>query len=76
MRTASTASEVVVWLETALDPETDPTAVRNYLITAHEVLKASDDPQLIEAARELQAIIQEIRLETVTPYLAPTLRGP
>ncbi len=76
VRSTNAASEVVVWLEAALDPETDPTGVRNYLITAHEALKVSDDPQLVEAARELQAIIQGIRLETVTPYLAPTLSGP
>lgn len=76
VRTVSTVPEVVVWLEAALDPKTDPTAVRNYLITAHEALKASDDPRLVEAARELQAIIRGIRPETVTPYLAPTLRGP
>jgi hypothetical protein len=76
VRAIGTAPEVVAWLEAALDPKTDPTGVRNYLITAYEALKASDDPQLAWAERELQAIIQGIRLETVTPYLAPTLREP
>jgi hypothetical protein len=76
VRAASTAPEVVAWLEAALDPKTDPTGVRNYLITAYEALKASDDPQLVEVVRELQAIIQGIRLETVTPYPVPTLKGP
>lgn len=76
VRVAGAAPEVVVWLEAALDPKTDPTDVRNYLITVYEMLKASGDPKLAEAAEELQPIIQGIRSATVTPHPAPTLRGP
>ena len=68
--------QVVTWLDVALNSYTDPTAVRNYLLTAQESLKATGDPKLVEAARELQEIIQAIRpvplWETTTPRPAPT----
>ncbi len=72
--------EVVTWLDAALDPNADPTTVRNYLITAKEAMRKADDPRLTEAAGELQAIIQTIRSaplwKTTTPRPAPTLEWP
>lgn len=81
------APEAVVWLDRALDPHVDPTTVRAYLITAREAMKAADDPRLIEAAQDLQVIIQTIRpsasrmrpsdfTETTAPHPVPTLEWP
>jgi hypothetical protein len=71
--------QVVRWLNVALDPNTDPTAVRNHLLTAQEALNATGDPNLIEAAGELRVIMQAIRpvslVETMTPSPLPTLEG-
>jgi hypothetical protein len=78
VRAAGTAPEVVMWLDAALDPGTNPTDARSYLTTARGALKASDDPKLVEAAEELRAIIQiiqGIRSVTVTPHPIPTLRA-
>jgi hypothetical protein len=70
-------SEVVTWLDGALDPGTDATAVRLYLLAAQETLKTSGDPRLVEAAEELQAVIETIRLSSFSaptkPYPASTL---
>ncbi len=72
--------EAVKWLNAALDPNAHPTDVRTYLLTAQEVLEATDDPKLAEAVRELQAIIQAIRptplWETTTSRPVPTLEWP
>jgi hypothetical protein len=74
-----TAPQVVRWLNVALSPDTDPTAVRNHLIAAQQALEATGDPTLIEAARELLEIIQVLRsvspVETITPLPVPTLEG-
>ncbi len=75
-----TVPEVLRWLNTALDPDTDPSTVRYCLLTAQESLKATGDPKLIEAARELRAIIQAtqsgpISEEATTPHPVPTLEG-
>lgn len=71
--------QVLRWLNAALDPNTDPTAVRNHLLAAQEALNATGDPTLIEAAGELRVIIQAIRpispVETITPSPLPTLEG-
>jgi hypothetical protein len=58
---SGTATEAVVWLDAALDPNSDPSAVRYHLLTAWEILKAADDPKLTQAAGELQGIIQQIQ---------------
>jgi hypothetical protein len=72
--------EVVTWLSAALDPNADPTTVRNYLVTAQETMGATGDPRLAEAVRELRGIIQTIRSaplwETTTPRPVPTLGWP
>ncbi|MCP4540000.1 MAG: hypothetical protein GY832_22910 [Chloroflexi bacterium] len=74
-----TLPQVVRGLNTALNPDTDPTAVRNHLLTAQEALDATGDPTLIEAARELRMIIQTLRPvspeATITPSPLPTLVG-
>lgn len=75
-----TVPEVLRWLNTALDPGTDPSTIRYCLLTAQEALKATGDPKLIEAARELRAIIQAtqsgpISEEATTPHPVPTLEG-
>jgi len=74
------APEAVMWLDAALDPDTDPTTVRTHLLTAQEILEAAGDPKLAKAARELQGIIQTIRPtpsgRTITPRPAPTLEWP
>jgi len=76
------ASGAVTWLDAALEPGIHPTDVRAYLIAAQEELEAGGDPNLIEAAQELQAVIELIRptvkqpssLEaTSTLYPVPTL---
>ena len=73
------APEAVKWLNAAL-VSTHPTDVRSHLITAQEILRATDDPKLIEAAEELGAIIGMIRpsrlWRSTTPTPAPTLEWP
>ena len=51
------APRALVWLDAALYPRADATAVRYHLIEAHGILAASSDPGTAEAAAELQAII-------------------
>lgn len=72
-----TVPRVVRWLNAALDPHTDPTAVRNHLLVAQEALNATGDPTLVEAAGELRVIMQAVRpvslVETMTPSPLPTL---
>ncbi len=79
------ADQAVVWLNAALEPNTHPTDVRNYLLASLGMLEAADDPRLAEAVEELRAVIETIRptvkspfyLETTsTPYSAPTLERP
>lgn len=76
------APEAVVWLNAALEPNAHPTDIRAYLLAAQEVLETVGDPQLAEAARELQAIIETIRPPNfrmemrVTPYPVSTLEWP
>lgn len=74
-----TVPQVVRWLNVALDPYTDPTAVRNHLVAAQEALDATGDPTLIEAAGELRVIVQAVRpislVETITPPPLSTLEG-
>ena len=53
--------EAVAWLDAALDPVTDSTSARTYLLAAQEKLKAAGDPTLAEAALELQPVIEAIR---------------
>ncbi|MDY7080623.1 MAG: hypothetical protein SXV54_27395 [Chloroflexota bacterium] len=73
-------TEVVAWLDEALDPQADSSAVRYYLLAAHEALKATDDPKLVEATGELWAIIQTTQPHPVrdaaTPSPMPTLKWP
>lgn len=77
-----TADQAVVWLNAALEPNTHPTDVRAYLITAQEMLEETSDPELAQIAEELGGIIKVIRPTikrppsfeaTSTPYSAPTL---
>jgi hypothetical protein len=72
--------QVVTWLNAALDPNTDPTAVRNYLLTAQEALRATADPRLVEVASELQVILRAVRpvspSEVITPCPIPTIEWP
>lgn len=74
-----TVPQVVRWLNVALNPDTDPTAVRNHLLAAQEALDATGDPTLMEAAQELLALVQTLRsvspVETITPLPLPTLEG-
>lgn len=74
------APEVVTWLDGALDPGTDATTVRLYLLAAQEMLKTSGDPRLAEAAEALQAVMETIRVSSFSaptlPYPAPTLEWP
>ena len=74
------ASEVVTWLDGALNPGTDATTVRLYLLAAQETLKTSGDPRWVEAAQELQAVIETIRSSSFSaptkPYPASTLEWP
>jgi hypothetical protein len=55
------APEAIKFLEAALDPNADSTAVWLHIVSAQEILEASDDPKLIEAAKELEEIAQTIR---------------
>jgi len=77
-----TAPEAETWLDTALEPETHPTDVRACLLEAQEILDATGDPKLAEAARELGAVVETMRSITIqtlefrgtpTPYSPPTL---
>ncbi len=74
-----TVPQVVRRLDVALNPDTDPTAVRNHLLTAQKALEATGDPTLMEAAQELLVIVQTLRsaspVETITPPPLPTLEG-
>ncbi len=74
------APEAAMWLDAALDPNTDPTTVRTHLLSAQEILEAAGDPKLAGAVKELRAIIQTIRpvplWETTTPRPVPTLEWP
>jgi len=71
------APKAVMWLDAALEPDTHPTDVRTYLLTAQEALEEADDPRLAEAAGELRAIIETIRppyfkrVIEITPYSVP-----
>ena len=69
--TSGLATEAVMWLDAALEPNADPTAVRFRLIEAQEILEAVNDAELTESTKELRAIIQSTRSaplnETVTP---------
>jgi hypothetical protein len=73
------APEAAAWLDAALNPHAVPTDVRTYLIAAQEALRASGDPEWIEAGRELGEIVGVIRPynpdATTTPY-SPTLEWP
>jgi len=74
--------EAVAWLNAALEPNAHPTDIRAYLLAAQEMLETAGDPQLAEAVRELQAIIETIRPPNfrmemrVTPYPVSTLEWP
>lgn len=74
------APEAVPWLNAALDPHTDPSTVRAYLLAAQEVLEAADDPKLTEIVEELRAVVQTIQTypvrHTSTPRPVPTLEWP
>jgi hypothetical protein len=56
-----TATAAVGWLDAALDPNADPTAVLARLEEARELLGAADDAVLLGAAEEIEAIIQTAR---------------
>ncbi len=77
---SSEATEAVVWLDAALEPKTHPTDVRAYLIEAQEILSAVDDPDMADAAAELQSIIETIRRSSfgkrATPYVLSTPEWP
>jgi hypothetical protein len=75
------APEAVTSLNAALDRNADPTEVRTCLLTAQELLAASGDPELAQAAWELGEVIQAIRAApaskwTATPPSAPKLEWP
>jgi hypothetical protein len=55
-----TATAAVGWLDAALDPSADPTAVLARLEEAREILAASGDTALVGAAEEVGAIIQTV----------------
>lgn len=55
------APQAVTWLDTALHPQTNPSAVRTYLLLTQDALEATTDPELVKAARRLRAIAQMIR---------------
>ena len=83
--TSGRAPRAVMWLNAALDPNADLTAVEAYLLSAQEVLETADDPQLAEAAEDLQVIIETMQSPkarppdfkaTITPYPVPTLEWP
>ena len=73
-----TMPKVVGWLDTALDPNIDPTAVRYSLIAAQQAMQDSGVPRLVEIAKELRVIIetsqQHRAVITTTPF--PTLEWP
>jgi hypothetical protein len=75
---SGTAPQAAAWLDAALAAN-HPSDVRVHLITAQEALKATGDPEFIEAARELREIIGMIQSSnldaTTTPY-SPTLKWP
>jgi len=72
--------DAVAWLDAALRPDAHPSDTRAYLLSAQEVLKAADDPQLTEVAIELRAIIRTVQQYpqkyTATPRPMPTLEWP
>lgn len=71
------APAAVAWLDAALDPNADPTAVRARLIEAQEILGAADDTARLHAAEEVEAIVQTMRpwgwSSAGTPRIVPTL---
>lgn len=58
---AGQSPSVVVWLNAALSPDTDPTDARAFLLSAQEELGASDDPALARAADEIDAALTMMR---------------
>ncbi|HEY72603.1 MAG: hypothetical protein B6I35_12380 [Anaerolineaceae bacterium 4572_32.2] len=68
VKASGMAPKSVMWLSAALEPDTHPTDVRIYLIAAREELEASGNPSLIEAAQELQAVIELIRPTVKQPF--------
>jgi hypothetical protein len=66
------APEALRWLNAALFAP-HPTDVRNHLITAREILRATDDPDMVQAAEELGAILGRIRS---APLWEPTSSPP
>lgn len=69
--TSGLATEAVMWLDAAMEPNADPTAVRFRLIEAQEILEAVDDLELTEATKELRAIIQTTRSATLNETVTP-----
>ena len=71
------APDAVAWLDAALGSNSDPTAVRAYLLSAQETLEAAGDPALTRAAEEIEAIILTLQAggssREDTPYPVPTL---
>jgi hypothetical protein len=63
VKASGKALDAVRWLDAALAPGTDATAVRLHLISAQEALEATGDADMARVAQELQAIILEIRPE-------------
>jgi hypothetical protein len=59
--------EVVAWLNAALNPDAHPTDVRTSLMVAQQALLEADDLHLVDAAHELQEVIQSIRERSLEP---------
>ena len=76
LEASGAAPEAVTWLNAALEPNADPSMIRAYLASAQEALEETGDPELAEAARELETIIESIRPTGLDPYPAPTLEWP
>lgn len=75
---SGTVPDAVMWLNAALQPNVDPTAVRLNLTAAHAALEATDDAELAETERELQTIIGKLSAPEVINTLrpVPTLASP
>ena len=71
------APRAVMWLNAALDPSADSTAVRIHLVAAQETLESVGDPGFSRVSREIGVIAQDLRSgisnTTSTPFELPTL---
>jgi hypothetical protein len=76
LEASGAAPEALTWLNAALEPNADSSAIRAYLASAQEALEETGDPEFAEAARELETIIESIRPTDLEPYPPPTLEWP